>query len=69
MEKALKSFGENVRKRRKAVGLSQEELAFRTGRDARSIVAIETGNRNPTLRTVYKICQALKVKSSDLIPF
>jgi transcriptional regulator with XRE-family HTH domain len=29
----------------------------------------ERGERNPTIRTLYKIAKALKVKSSDLLPF
>ncbi len=64
-----KSLGESVRKRRKTLGISQEELADRIGRDPRSIVAIETGNRNPTLKTLYKLCRALGIKSSDILPF
>ena len=27
------------------------------------------GERNPTIRTLYKIAKALKVKASDLLPF
>ena len=64
-----KSLGESVKKRRRALGISQEELADRIGRDPRSIVAIETGNRNPTLKTLHKLCKALGVKSSDILPF
>lgn len=69
MSKALASFGENVRKKRKAMGWSQEEFASKIERDARSIVAIETGKRNPTFKTIQKICTALDVKSSELLPF
>ncbi len=69
MQKVLDSFGSNVRKYRKSLGLSQEELAYQIGRDPRSIVAIENGKRNPTLKTVYKLCKVLKVKSSALLQF
>jgi transcriptional regulator with XRE-family HTH domain len=69
MADIYRAFGGKVRDRRKSSGLSQEELAFKIGRDPRSIVAIEGGNRNPTLATIHKLCQALKVKSSDLLNF
>ena len=69
MDKVLEVFGTYVRKYRKGMKMSQEELAYQIGRDPRSIVAIENGNRNPTLQTVYKICKVLKVKSSNLLPF
>ena len=32
-----------------------------------NIGRIETGNTNPTIRTLYKISQALKVKLKDLV--
>lgn len=62
-------FGEQVKKVRKQRDLTQEDLAALIKRDPRTIVAIETGKRNLTLQTIHKIAQALKVKSSDLLPF
>lgn len=69
MSDIFQRFGDNVRKRRKLLGLSQEELAFKIARDPRSVVAIETGKRNPTMSTIHKICSALKIRSSDLLGF
>lgn len=69
MQKVLEGFGNSVRRYRKAMKLSQEELAYEIGRDPRSVVAIENGNRNPTLQTIYKLCKALRIKSSSLLPF
>ena len=69
-ESVTEKFKDTVRDAyRKGMKMSQEELAYQIGRDPRSIVAIENGNRNPTLQTVYKICKVLKVKSSNLLPF
>lgn len=62
-------LGENVKKLRKARNLSQEELAELIGRDVRTIIAIEAGTRNPTIETIQKLSQALKVKSADILPF
>lgn len=62
-----KKFGENVKKLRKARGLTQEELADKINRDARTVVAIEGGTRNTTLNTIQKVAQALKVSPSELL--
>lgn len=60
-------FGEKVKKLRKEKNMTQEDLAEAIDRDARTIVAIEAGRRNTTLKTVQKIAQALKVKPADLL--
>lgn len=62
-------FGENVKKRRKELGLSQEELAYQIGRDARTIRLIESGNSNPTMKTIYKLAKKLNIKSHKLLQF
>lgn len=69
MASIYEKFGEKVKKYRKQKNLSQEDLADLIKRDPRTIVAIESGKRNPTLQTIHKIAQALKVKSSQLLPF
>lgn len=67
--KIYEQFGSKVRELRKKKGVSQEDFAALIGRDARTIVAIETGKRNPTLYTIYKIAKALGVKTHELITF
>lgn len=62
-------FGMNVKKRRKELSLTQVELAYSIDRDPRTIRLIESGESNPTMKTVYKISKALKTKSSSLLPF
>lgn len=69
MPSIYEKFGERVKKARKQRNLTQEDLADLIKRDARTIVAIESGKRNPTLQTIHKIAQTLKVSSSDLLPF
>lgn len=61
--------GGNIKAARNKKKLTQENLAEMIDMDARSVVAIESGQRNPTLRTIFKICRALGVKSSELLPF
>ncbi|KKR56132.1 MAG: hypothetical protein UT93_C0004G0010 [Candidatus Woesebacteria bacterium GW2011_GWF1_40_24] len=62
-------LGTVIRGLRKEKGFSQEDLAEAVGCDARTIVAIETGKRNPTLKTLNKISQALKTPLSELVKF
>ncbi|NCS97220.1 MAG: helix-turn-helix transcriptional regulator [Candidatus Pacebacteria bacterium] len=62
-------FGENVRTRRKALGLSQEELAYQIDRDVRTIRFIESGNSNSTIKTIKKLTKALDSTASKLLGF
>lgn len=64
-----KQFGERVKKLRKEKNLTQAQLAEKIDRDERTIVAIETGTRNPTLNTIHKIAQALNISLSELLQF
>ena len=49
----------SIHDRRKALGLSQQELAKRCGVSRQTINAIEKGDYNPTIRLCICICQAL----------
>ncbi len=66
MVSIYKKFGEKVRDFRKEQGLSQEQLAEKVKVDVRTIVAIETGKRNPTLKTINKISKALNSEISTI---
>ena len=59
--------GENIRKFRKKQGLSQEKLAELSKIDPKSIIQIENGKRNPTLKTLRRIALALKIPLSKLM--
>ncbi len=59
-------FGAAVRKRREEMGLSQEQLATKADLDRTYISGIERGTRNPTLRIVSRIADALECSISDL---
>ena len=69
MIKIFREIGKKIRTERNKQELSQEKLAEMVGMDARSIVAIETGDRNPTVKTLYKVCRALKIPSASILPF
>lgn len=65
----LEKFGEKMQKTRKEKGVTQEELAAKLSMHRTYIGLIERGERNPTIRTLYKIAKALDVESSKLLPF
>lgn len=65
----LVNFGQKMQKVRKSKKISQEELAGILAMHRTYIGLIERGERNPTIRTLYKIAKALKVSASDLLPF
>lgn len=58
-----------MQKIRKSQGISQEELGSRLSLHRTYIGMVERGERNPTIRTLYKVAKALKVKGGDLLPF
>ena len=67
MSNVLIQFGNNVRKQRKAKGLSQEELAFNAGLHRTYIGMIERAEKNITLLNIEKIAVALKVEIKHLL--
>lgn len=63
----LKIFGEQVRKLRKARGLSQEELAELAELHRNYIGGIERGERNVALLNIVRLAKALGVSLSELL--
>lgn len=62
-----RAFGDALREAREKAELSQEGLGFEAEVDRTYVSGIERGVRNPTLRSVLKICQALGVRPSALV--
>lgn len=62
----LRRFGAAVRKRRNALGLSQEDLAAVAGLDRTYIGGVERGKRNISLLNIKKIADALEMRLRDL---
>lgn len=59
--------GRNVRRRREALGLSQEQLAHDADVAVRHIGAIERGKQNPSLAALAKVASALGCLPADLL--
>lgn len=62
-------FGQNIRKVRTKIGLTQEQLAERANLHVNYYARVERGEENPSYETIEKIVKALKVKSSTVLPF
>lgn len=62
-----KLVGDNVARLRKAQGLSQEDIAERSGFSQQYISGLEQGRRNPTVVTLFEIAQALGVGHIELL--
>ena len=59
--------GRNFARLRRAKGLTQEDVAARTGLSQQYLSGLERGKRNPTVITLYELAQALEVKPVELI--
>ncbi|MBI6665732.1 transcriptional regulator [Pseudomonas syringae] len=60
-------FATNVRRRRLALGLSQEELAEHAGVHRTYIGMLERSEKNVTIYNIWRLASALDVKASDLL--
>ncbi|KJB87944.1 MerR family transcriptional regulator [Paenibacillus sp. E194] len=72
MSDLLKFVGEQLRMIRLAKGLSQEQVAERTGKEGMSksrISDIESGKVNVTLKTLESLMHALDIMPSELFDF
>lgn len=59
--------GRNVRRLRKAKGLTQEALAHGAEVDTRYIGGIERGEDNPSVAVLGRIAKVLEVHPSELL--
>jgi len=62
------TLAQNIKRLRKQLKLSQEELAKKAGITYSTLIKIESGvNNNPTIKTISKIAMVLRVSIDDLI--
>lgn len=61
------TVGKNIRRLRKARGLTQEQLAEDAGMAMRYLSGVERGEENPTLRFLIKIAEALGAEPAELL--
>jgi transcriptional regulator with XRE-family HTH domain len=61
------AFGKILKLRRNSVNLSQEQLGLKSGLSRSYISDLENGKKDPSLFTIFKLADALKVKPSFFI--
>lgn len=62
-----KLVGRNVERLRHEKGLTQEQLAERSGFSQQYISGLENGLRNPTVVTLFEIASALGTQPTELL--
>lgn len=68
MSKEKSTIGENIKKYRKKLGISQDVLSKKANLAFHTVAKIEAGSTpNPTIETVKKIADALGVSLDDLM--
>ena len=61
-------LGQNIKKYRKRLKLSQEELAKKANITYSTLIKIESGvNKNPTLDTIQKLASTFKISLDELV--
>lgn len=66
-EDLIRKIGLKIREIRERKNITIMNLADRIDIEYNNIIRIEKGRTNPTLTTLYKICQALHVKLIDIV--
>ncbi len=64
---AVTHFGPKLREARERLGLTQEEVAQRSGVHVTEVSRMEAGKRDPKISTLRKLAKAVEVKPGQLI--
>lgn len=60
-------FGEEVRKARNLLGLTQEDLAHKADLHSGYVSKVERGLKTPSLRVIMQLANALDVQPGELV--
>ena len=63
----LEKVGNRIKEIRESKNITQQELAARCDYEKSNMSRIESGNTNPTLLTLYKICTSLDISLEELM--
>lgn len=61
------NLGVEVRRRRKALGLTLDDLSERSGLSPHYLSTLENGHRDPHLSTIVAVAKALRVAPAELL--
>ena len=67
--KSLQAVASKLRKTRQNKGMTQEDVASRAGLSTNYYARIERAEVSPSIETLEKLVKALKIKSSEILPF
>ncbi len=67
--KVLKKLGKNIKRYRLDSGLTQEALAQKVRKHQTYIGKLETGKCSPSIKTLFAISRALRIKLSNVFDF
>ncbi len=67
-KKLNRQIGRKIRKARKALGLSYEELSKKTKVSIPRLIRFENGEVRTTILMLFKLSKALRVDIADLFP-
>lgn len=68
-QEGITKFGLRIKELRKSKGLSQEQLAWKTGFEFSQINRIENGKINTSISSVFIIAEALELNPNELFNF
>jgi transcriptional regulator with XRE-family HTH domain len=63
----VQAFGQVLREIRRQRGLSQEALAFESDLDRAFLSRLETGHKQPSLLTIFRIASVLHISVAELL--
>lgn len=64
---SMAALGTNLREARERLGLTQEQVAERSGVHATEVSRIEGGKRDPKVSTLERLAKAVEVKPGRLL--
>lgn len=67
-EEYLYQLGAAIAGKRRALGLTQSDLAYRIGMEVPNLSVIENGKSNPQILTLARLASALECELHELIP-
>jgi transcriptional regulator with XRE-family HTH domain len=68
-DESVKIFGKKLKAARVSSGLTQTELAAKADVSPNHYARLERGEIKPKYEMIEKLAKALRVKSSDILPF
>lgn len=63
----LTAFATEVKARRGALGMSQDELAFASGLNRTFVAKLELGKTGPSLTSMFRLARGLEIDAWELV--